>query len=595
MKRLLIAALVAALFLLGSWPVPAQDASSQDYAKAKLCYKQLVGPEGKAAPKKEWEGCIATFDKVYERYPDGVKASNALYSASRLREGLYDKTRAKSDLEAAAKSYNRLIHEHPESTLADDALYRMGVLRRDDFKQPDRARTAFEFILEKYPDGDMAPKAKQALAEMKKAKVEKQAEAEVQVEDKGEAKVEVEVEAKTKTEATAGKMEGERDPVMAPAATPAAAAPRSSEATGQAVLSAIDVREAGGVTVVRFSFDRPVEYAIEFTEFGARTQSPPELTLSLLHTVFGAGVEREKLVDSSSLESFTIRKRKISGGLKASFRMTPGAEYDVRRAENAITVRFGQRTQLKSFDDRGGRKHSPGKPGGSLSSFRIVIDPGHGGSESGAVGPGGTLEKDVTLAIARQLAADLKARTRAQVSLTRTTDRTLSLDARNAIAVSRKADLFISIHANAAEEPGQSGFETYYLNNATDEAAARLARRENRSAQKKLSQVEHIISTMLMNYDTEESQALAEDVQGTLKARLGKVNKKARDRGVRSALFYVLVGAKCPAILVETSFISNPREEKLLRSGRYQSDVADAIGDGVSRYLRQVDRRLVSL
>jgi N-acetylmuramoyl-L-alanine amidase len=170
--------------------------------------------------------------------------------------------------------------------------------------------------------------------------------------------------------------------------------------------------------------------------------------------------------------------------------------------------------------------------------------------------------------------------------LTRSGDKTLSLEARDSFAVKKNADLFISIHANASTKRNMSGIETYYLNNATDRAAQKLASRENRASKKKVSDVEHILSTMLQNVDTVESRKLAIKVQGSLMKRMKKKYPGVKNRKVRSALFYVLVGAKCPAILVETSFISNPREEKLLRNKYYQDHLSIAIADGVKRYMR---------
>ncbi len=140
-----------------------------------------------------------------------------------------------------------------------------------------------------------------------------------------------------------------------------------------------------------------------------------------------------------------------------------------------------------------------------------------------------------------------------------------------------------------------SGIETYYLNNASDAAAGKLAKRENKAAKKKLSQVEHILSTMLQNYDTAESEVLASDVQGSLMSRMGKRYEGIRNRRVRSALFYVLFGAKCPAILVESSFISNPREEKRLKDHDYQEELARSILDGIQKYVSSTDRRMVRL
>ncbi len=211
-----------------------------------------------------------------------------------------------------------------------------------------------------------------------------------------------------------------------------------------------------------------------------------------------------------------------------------------------------------------------------------MIDPGHGGQEKGAVGPTGVMEKDVVLKISKKLQAHLKNRGY-DALLTRSDDSTLSLEARNQKAVSKKADVFISVHANAAHNKKMRGIETYYLNVASDAAAEKLAKRENAAATKKLSDVEHILSTMMLTYDAAESKDLATEVQRRLIDKMSSYSG-VKNRSVRSALFYVLVGAKCPAILVETSFISNPTEEKRLSSEKYQIALATAIADGVDAY-----------
>jgi len=173
-----------------------------------------------------------------------------------------------------------------------------------------------------------------------------------------------------------------------------------------------------------------------------------------------------------------------------------------------------------------------------------------------------------------------------RVYLTRWRDKTLSLERRNRYAVSKKADLFISIHANAAKSRRMFGIETYYLNIASDRAAQKLAARENRAARRRLSSVEHILSSMLQNYDASESRSLAISVQKNLIKEISRKYSRIKNRRVRSALFYVLVGAKCPAILVETSFISNSREERRLRNALYQERIAKAIADGVRYYIK---------
>jgi len=230
------------------------------------------------------------------------------------------------------------------------------------------------------------------------------------------------------------------------------------------------------------------------------------------------------------------------------------------------------------------------RPGFSpLSGTRgvvIVLDPGHGGSDTGAVGPGGTQEKDLTLEIAKRLSSELKDKiTGAVVYLTRESDRALILDERVAFANKKRADLFISIHANASESSKERGIQTYYLNNATDSAASRLAAQENKSSGRKTSDLDKIISTMIQNASAEESRELAGFVHKSLVKGLSHRYSMIKDEKVRSALFYVLVGVKCPSILVEVSYVSNPAEEKRLTSRKYQKDIADAISAGVSNHI----------
>ncbi len=220
-----------------------------------------------------------------------------------------------------------------------------------------------------------------------------------------------------------------------------------------------------------------------------------------------------------------------------------------------------------------------------LSVRRVVIDAGHGGHDTGAIGPGGTKEKDVTLAIAQKLADDLKAKG-FEVLLTRGGDRFVSLEDRASFANDHKADLFVSIHANANTDHRQRGVETYYLNVTDDRYAIRLAARENQASERSVSDLQLILADLATKSNVEESHQLAEKVQSSIIEGLGQKKQRARDLGVKHALFYVLLGVKMPAILVETAFVSNPTEEKRLRSGDFQDEVASDVANGVEKFVR---------
>jgi len=218
----------------------------------------------------------------------------------------------------------------------------------------------------------------------------------------------------------------------------------------------------------------------------------------------------------------------------------------------------------------------------------IVVDPGHGGTETGAVGPDGYPEKEATLEIARRLSATLPRSLACRPLLTRDTDLLISLDDRTAIANHEKADLFLSIHANSSRAASAQGSETYYLSlEASDRIAQEVARQENASpgaptpaaAATGNPDLDFILWDLAQSAHLKESSELAEAIQNELNAI-----SDSGSRGVKQAPFRVLVGAAMPAVLVEVGFISNPAEEKKLKSPEFQQSLADAISRAVVRF-----------
>jgi N-acetylmuramoyl-L-alanine amidase len=219
-----------------------------------------------------------------------------------------------------------------------------------------------------------------------------------------------------------------------------------------------------------------------------------------------------------------------------------------------------------------------------LKVHRVVIDPGHGGHDTGAIGPGGTREKDVALAISLKLAQRLELMG-LDVVLTRESDRFVSLEDRTRQANRERGDLFISVHCNAAASHALRGVETYTLNTSSNRYAIRLAARENATSERGVSDLQFILADLATRANTGESTRLAERVQRSLVGKLSQGYDQVRDLGTKEALFFVLLGARMPSILVETSFISQPDEEKRLADPRYQATLAEAIAGGVEAYL----------
>src|SRR5271163_4165407 len=221
-----------------------------------------------------------------------------------------------------------------------------------------------------------------------------------------------------------------------------------------------------------------------------------------------------------------------------------------------------------------------------LKISRIVIDPGHGGHDTGTIGPHGLMEKDLCLDVALRLGHEIEEKLPgAEVIYTRKDDTFVPLEERTAIANEAKADLFISVHANSSHDAAARGIETYYLNFATSEESMAVAARENALAQSSLHDLQDIIKKIARNEKVEESKELASDIQDSLTHRLQLVSQDERNRGVKKAPFVVLIGANMPSVLSEISFISNPSDEKLLKKTDQRQRVADGLYRGIVSYL----------
>jgi len=219
-----------------------------------------------------------------------------------------------------------------------------------------------------------------------------------------------------------------------------------------------------------------------------------------------------------------------------------------------------------------------------LKVERIVIDAGHGGHDQGTEGPKGLLEKDLVLDVALRLGKLIEDRMGAEVIYTRTDDTFVPLEQRTALANEKKADLFLSIHANSSPYPRIAGIETFYLNFTDSKEALDVASRENASSQKSIFELQDIIQKITLHDKAEESKEFASRVQAALYAFSARDLPGEKNRGVKKAPFVVLIGASMPSVLAEIGFLSNPREEALLKKPDYRQKLAEALFRGVTRY-----------
>ena len=220
-----------------------------------------------------------------------------------------------------------------------------------------------------------------------------------------------------------------------------------------------------------------------------------------------------------------------------------------------------------------------------LKIGKIVIDPGHGGHDTGTIGPQGLEEKDLVLDVSHRLGKLLTTRLGSEVVYTRTDDTFIPLETRTAIANQEGADLFISVHANSSHDPDARGVETYYLNFTSSPDALEVAARENAVSVKSIHELQDLVKKIALKEKIEESQEFASDVEASLHNGLAVKNPGLRDRGVKKAPFIVLIGANMPSILAEISFVSNPGDERKLRTSDYRQRIAESLYRGIAKYV----------
>ena len=246
------------------------------------------------------------------------------------------------------------------------------------------------------------------------------------------------------------------------------------------------------------------------------------------------------------------------------------AASDARAAHEAMPTSAGDRSLIRAL---------------GLKIGRIVIDAGHGGHDTGTIGPEGLQEKDLVLDVALRLGRLLETKLGAEVIFTRDDDTFIPLETRTAIANERQADLFISVHANSSRDETARGVETYYLNFTSSPDALEVAARENAVSEKSIYQLQDLVKKITLKDKIDESRELANDVQQSLYAGLAPKNPTLRNRGVKKAPFVVLIGANMPSILAEISFVSNPADEKKLQTPDYRQKIAESLYKGIAKYI----------
>lgn len=224
-----------------------------------------------------------------------------------------------------------------------------------------------------------------------------------------------------------------------------------------------------------------------------------------------------------------------------------------------------------------------------LGVRKIIVDPGHGGKNTGTISPSGLVEKTIALDISERLSELLK-KADFEVEMTRSDDTFLSLEERAEVANSSDGDLFISVHLNWIETQEVRGIETYYLGPTDDPYLTQLAAAENQDSGYSLANFRKMLDRVFADVRQDESKKLAGSVQRSLYNSLRRVNPTLQDRGVKKAPFIVLTGTEMPAILAEVSCLSNEKEARLLMTPEYRQFIAEALSRGIEGYARELNK-----
>jgi len=357
-----------------------------------------------------------------------------------------------------------------------------------------------------------------------------------------------------------------------------------AETTGnRSVLEKVGHVSADDYTRVTLTLSQEVAYKIFMTQADPENDLPSRLVIDFLQTQRGGRVPPALSIHDGLL------KRVRTGQFSPS---TTRVVLDIERIENYKTFVLHDPYRLV-IDVRGNlKRQSPSptkKEKESEPTVTIMLDPGHGGKDPGAIGEGRVSEKDVVLAISKRVGRKLTARLPVKVLYTRSTDVFVPLEDRIAKANAAEADLFVSIHANASTNPDLQGVETYYLNNTNDRATIRLAALENGlrpGGKSRGDGLSFLLSDLIQSGKEEESIALANSLQESIVRKARDRYPSVRNLGVKKGPFYVLVGAHMPCVLVETAFLTHRVEGKYLARVEYQEALAEGLFLGISRFLR---------
>ncbi len=629
-----------------------KQAASAQFDRAEEMRTSLNSKPTEKRTLNEYKQVVTTYRRVAlitpkaPEVPDSLVAVGELYTEMGERFG-------RSYFQSAVDSYQFLLREYPTNHYCQDVTLRIAKLQRDQLGDSPEAKKTYEDFLKKYPRSAKKREVQESLAELAllqnseagsnapRTTAEKTAEQpseEVGKKDSslrngGEAtsnadgsgiprirriraaaegdSARVTIDLEDSVQYSSGRIPNpERIFFDLHAARLSAEAARGIVKVEGGLLTGVRVAQNhAGVVRVVLDVSGVKDYAASLTN------NPTQLVIDL----YGSAAAKQRVQTAKASKS---QKEADSAAAKENTAEQAAPKQDQADAGIAkktdIPAPRNSLPSLKSANTKSGKAGAgigkpdlvqpatapqPTRDGQStltrtlgLKIGRIVIDPGHGGHDTGTIGPTGLMEKDLCLDVALRLGKLIEQKLPgADVMYTRSDDTFVPLEERTHIANEAKADLFLSIHANSSRDHGARGIETYYLNMKGSAEAMEVAARENSTAQENVHQLQDLVKKIAQTEKLDESRELAADVQDSLSRRIQKVSRAEKNRGVRKAPFVVLIGADMPSILTEISFLSNAADEQLLKKPEQRQKVAEGLYQGVASYLQSINSMTVNL
>lgn len=606
--------LVCFLVTLPSQIHAAKTSPKSEYGKAVKEMDRFMDNESKKKYRSNWETRLGSFEGIAQKYPKSAEADNALLKAGEGYLALYQYSRKDKDIDKASQLFQKILKTYPKSDSADEALFKVGEVYFNYEQDPSAALDQFRTLLKKYPKSSLAKDAKKIAQKIA---------------------VQLEQEKESKTEGKRTKTTDKDRTKKAPADETAIDGRKAESIAAHPIEEPPVLRGLSHVKSIRHwsnnSYTRVVVNMDNNVSFDkSRLFKPDRLYFDLHNARLDSTFEKKPLeINDGILKSARIGQF-TSDTVRLVLDLDDFQTYQIFPMENPsrlvidIVAKGGsmpleEAPSTKSDEAQKGAEKTPqeakkAKPSWALRNWakapasppdtpslarqlglgvrRIVIDAGHGGNDPGAVGPTGLKEKDVVLDIALRLEKLVKANISNDVILTRKDDTFIHLEERTAIANKNKADLFVSIHANASRNKNTRGIETYLLNLTSNKEAIEVAARENQASMKTMSDMGGILKDIMRTAKKDESLHLAHSVQKELVGGLSDNHDGIQNLGVKEAPFYVLIGAQMPSILAEVGFISNAAEEQRFATEEFRQEVAEALLNGIKSYVNSISHKV---